>query len=441
MSALRSYATAGVALMGAGAIAVTPITASPPAVETLPSAVQLAAAVDPITPLRELFNNSEVNLAGLANALLEAPAPVLQQVIVNQLGHLGELPDVEGIVGQIGTNLKQALTALVAKDLSTLTPGAGALWELLPLTFDVPPELQPVLDFTTNYLSGVLLGLVGPAVAPVLALGGSITSIIDGLNAENPDGAAALNTLINIPATMTDAFLNGGQTIDLSPLLDALGVTIDVGGIGGKLGLTLGGVLSPGGSLLDAVNLDLVIGGEVIPGVTGQGVGAIGSMIGLTKAIAKAIGWDGTGNPLAPSTPAPLVKSVDDPGAVPTSVLRSPLPSAVTSADDTSDGGARGGNLPTLTLVKEGAASTTAGEKSDVEPTQPGDGKNESDPHTRAADHFSNAVRDAGQKVSTAISNAGKGVKNLADTAAKKRAEKRAERRAAKAQSSSASGD
>ena len=108
---LRPYATAGVAMLGASAIAIAPVVVSPvlPDIRVASPAVHLSAAIDPLTPLLDLFNKSEVNVAGLVAAWLEAPAPVLQQVIANQIGYLGQLPDIGVILEQMGANLVAAL--------------------------------------------------------------------------------------------------------------------------------------------------------------------------------------------------------------------------------------------------------------------------------------------------------------------------------------------
>ncbi|OBF17100.1 outer membrane porin GjpA [Mycobacterium sp. ACS4331] len=419
MTALRSYATAGVALMGAGAIAITPITPSLPTVEVSHPTVQLSAAVDPITPLRELFNNTEVNFAGLVNTWLEAPSPVLQQVIVNQLTYLGELPDIGLILDQIGTNTKAALNALVAADFDALSPNGAAFYELIPLMLELPAELQPLIDFTASSLSGVLIGLVGPVLAPVVALGASISSILGELTAENPDLGAAINTLVNIPTKMVDAFLNGGQTVDLTPVLEALGVHLDIGGgTSFEVGLTLGGLLSQGGTMLNALNLTTLYEGEPVEGgyLPGQPVGAIGSLIGLAQAIAKAIGWDGTGNPLAPQAPEPAIAplaertALDGPAAVPASVLDAPaLTGSADTGSDATDTAA-GADLTKVTLVSD--AEDNAADA----PSQPATGTE------------SDGVKSAGQKVAEAISDAGRTLKDRAEQAAQKRAEKKAER-------------
>lgn len=319
---LRPYATAGVALVGASVIAITPVAPPTSDIRVANPAVQLSASVDPVTPWLEVFDNSAVNFAGLANAWLEAPAPILQQVIANQIGYLSELPDFPVIIGQMLGNLEAALAAPFAIDPDTLEStnpllSHRSLWTILSALEEdgsspIPSALQPLLNFSTSYTSGILLGLVGPVIGPILALAASVTAIVENLTGAAPDLEAAFSTLINTPAVMADAFLNGGQTLDVTPVLDALGLSLDlpateVNGVG----ITFGGLLSPGGSIFNALDFDITIAGFLDVHIPGNGPGAIGSIIGLSQAIAKAIGWDGTGNPLAP----PLDTPGDEEGA------------------------------------------------------------------------------------------------------------------------------
>lgn len=317
--ALRPYITTGVALVGASAIAVAPIAPTPPDIQITNPAVQLSAAIDPITPWLEVFNDSEVNFANLANEWLAAPLPVLQQVIANQIGYVGELPDFEAIAGQIIENLQAAAEAPFAEDLTTLDPLHQLVYGILvngipPLLPPVlPADLAPIIALTTTSLSGVLLGIVGPVIAPVLALAASTQAIIANLTGETPDLETALNTLINVPAAMTGAFLNGGQTLDITPLVSLLGS--DLLPEGTTIGVTFGGLLSPGGSVFNALDLvvplDDILGVPVDLEIPGQGPGAIGSLVDLSKVIARAIGWDGSGNPLAPPLDTSAVELTD----------------------------------------------------------------------------------------------------------------------------------
>ncbi|KUI39060.1 outer membrane porin GjpA [Mycobacterium sp. GA-2829] len=337
-TSVRPFATAGIALVGASAIAIPPLVATPtlPEVKVANPAVQLSAAVDPIEAWLQVFETSGANLEKLADAWLQTPAPVLQQVLANQFGYLGELPDVGAIAEQIGTNLEAALTSLFAEDLSTLEGDHGPVYDLLlhgipgfipPV---VPADLAPLVQFSTSYLSGVLLGLVGPVVAPVLALAASTNAIVGNLTGDEPDFEAALNTLVNTPAAMADAFLNGGQSVDITPLLKAVGLESPFPDLDFGARLVFGGLLSPGGSIFNAMSIDLGDGS----GPTGVGPGAIGSLIGLSQTIAKAIGWDGIGNPLAPRVDAPALKTADDTSV---SASKTVTVQAITAGDTVTD--------------------------------------------------------------------------------------------------------
>ncbi|ADT97820.1 hypothetical protein [Mycolicibacterium gilvum] len=345
---LRPYATAGVAMLGASAIAIAPVVVTPtlPDLKVVSTGVQLNAAIDPLTPLLELFNSSEVNVAALVDAWLEAPAPILQQIIANQIGYLGQLPDIGAILAQMGTNLVAGLRSPFAEDPSTLEPLHASIYELIvdgiPGAIEpAPPQLVPLLEFTTTYLSGVLVGLAGLVMNPVLALGGGIHSVFQSLIGEDADLGAAINTLINIPTAMADAFLNGGQSMVVTPLLTALGLELPIPGM--EVELNFGGLLSPGGSMFNSLNL--VFGpGDELPG---QGAGLIGSLVALSKVIAKAIGWDGEGNPLAPPlTPQSTLREATDTSlaSVSTVTLETGTAAVVDAAEDAES--ASGGSAP-----------------------------------------------------------------------------------------------
>lgn len=357
---VRPFATAGIAVVGASAIAMSPLVATPslPRLEMANPAVHLSAAVDPIEAWLQVLDTSGVNLENLAESWLKAPAPLLQQVIANQLGYLGELPDVEAIAAQIGTNVRAALTTVFAEDLGTLdsthSDVYGLLLNGLPpiLPPVVPADLAPLVQFSTSYLSGVLLGVVGPVIGPILALAAGANAIVANLGGEDPDFEAALNTLVNTPAAMADAFLNGGQSVDITPLLKAVGLESPIPGLEFGARLVFGGLLSPGGSIFNAMSIDLGDGS----GPTGVGPGAIGSLIGLSQAIAKAIGWDGTGNPLAAptATQSPNLRELSD-----ASIKTSKTVTLQTAgADDTTAGEAAAKTADETATTESGSAAT-----------------------------------------------------------------------------------
>ena len=174
--------------------------------------------------------------------------------------------------------------------------------------------LKPVLDFTTSPFSGVLLSLIGPVIGPVVSLVNSAGAIIDALKASDFEGA--ISELINIPANFTNALLNGGQFLDLKPLLSAVGVALPDSIQ--SLGFNMGGLLSAGISpvaptgndplatvMFDglAFTADLGVGSAITnPGLS---VGPIGSLIGLGNYVADSIAVPPPASTAAAGDPPP----------------------------------------------------------------------------------------------------------------------------------------
>lgn len=177
--ALRPYATAGVALVGASIIVVTPV--APPLPEIQAHSVKL---VDAWT---DLVSDTTANLSNIAaNSDPTAIAGVFQALLSNPLGVI------------------QALTDLTP----TVTTELGSL----PATVNI--ELPPGLE-----LGIAQLGAWATTLESVNEVVGQLSS--------NPAGA--FNTLLEAPATILNGFLNGEDNISL---LDG---TINIAGFNGIL--------------------------------------------------------------------------------------------------------------------------------------------------------------------------------------------------------------
>ncbi|EHB56407.1 hypothetical protein MycrhDRAFT_3601 [Mycolicibacterium rhodesiae JS60] len=332
----RPFIAAGVAVVGTSAIALSPVVLPPPAVLAAPT-VQLAASTD----WAEVFGKAGENATALLDTWREAPAPILQQMAANLRTYLTELPDLPGIAAQIQANFQNALAAPLAPDPSTLDTTHRTFYELLPAIMQLPgvPDLlqlsisptgEQLLAFSTTALSGVLLGMAGPVLGPLVVLASSLEAIRTDLGATTPDVAGAMSTLAGIPAAMTDAFLNGGQHVDVTALAKAFGPAIGVSFPDGvEVGIALGGLLSPGGSIFNA--LDFAYDNELlgvlhihVPLATGTPVGPIGAMMEFARTIAKAIGWEApSGAAAARSASATSVAAANE---VPRSVVNSSTP-------------------------------------------------------------------------------------------------------------------
>ncbi|MCX2933058.1 outer membrane porin GjpA [Mycobacterium sp. CVI_P3] len=292
------------AVVGASAIAISPVATPPPDVRA--EAMNLAAAS---TDWADVFTTARENATALFNSWLEAPVPILQQILANQAEYVTELPDIAGILAQMQANFQAAVDTPLAPDPSTLDTTHRTFYELLPaieqlpgipdlLQLSISPTGKQLLALSTTTLSGVLVGLAGPVLGPLLVLASSLRSINSDLAAATPDVTSAMNTLADIPAAMTDAFLNGGQHVDLTALVEAVGPSIGVTFPDGvQVGIALGGLLSPGGSAFNALDFayDNNLLGVLhihVPLATGTAVGPFGAMMEFGRSIATAIGWE-----------------------------------------------------------------------------------------------------------------------------------------------------
>jgi len=316
----RPWIAAGVALVGAGAIAATPVAALPglPAVH-FPT-VALTADFDPLGAWQDVFDTAKANVTTLTDSAV--PMVAMQQLIANLIN--GDSIDPKAIIDAIAQpdtdiNLSPSPLTLSNDGLQTLV--ALVLPQYLPSDFPLSTdELTPILSFMASPLSGVLMGALGPSIAPLVALGNSVTEIGNALSGDDADVSAALQEMANLPANMLGGFLNGA-TVDLAGLIPTL---TDAGLLPEEmdvtaLSYTFGGLLSPGSTANDVEGFlngitdgsSPGIGGSILNGlglttglmgfplvIDGQGVGPIGAWEGLQEIIAMTLGWDGVGNPL-----------------------------------------------------------------------------------------------------------------------------------------------
>lgn len=330
--ALRPYATAGIALVGASLIAVTPLTTPLPE-GAVTRDVELAA-IDFTGAWEDAFNTAVTNFQDLQtasqdanNALLDAlgsPNPDLnlaelgaaltflagdQKTFIDPLTHW--TINGAGPEGDITVDATHAfLYAILTNQAHDFAP------ELLPA---VDPSIPPIVNFLSSPLSGLLIGAVSPSIAPWVALGNSFGAISEDLFGENPNTDAALQELVNIPANMVNGLLNGA-TLNLDALAPAINDSglLPEGNSVTSLSFEFGGLLNPG--LVGANPIDINTFGDSIPGggsifnalgltleasislggppivltlpFLPHGVGLAGAMVGLEQVVAEWLGGD-----------------------------------------------------------------------------------------------------------------------------------------------------
>lgn len=352
--AVRSFAQAGVIALSASAIALTPLAPSVSANHLSPLsstavsnvAVQLTGAFNPLQPWIDGFQTAGANAKVLGQTFFEAPAVLLQQFLANQVSHVGTILRDPGSIGavlkDVGHNVQSAIREATllgtAPDDWTMADSNdvwhGLVAQMLPNMLPTAGNPQAsafitqVVNVLASPLSGILMGLVGPAVSPVVALVNSITAI--GNSLLHGDLAKAVQTAINIPASVVNGFLNGAN-LNLDALAPLITKTMPAGNSLSKLNIQFGGLFTAGttgmdlsgigGSILNS--LGMIATTDLAPDdplpITGWGIGPIGALLNFTRLMAKAIGWDGTGNPLLPkaTNPAPPAAAAASPSSVP----------------------------------------------------------------------------------------------------------------------------
>lgn len=232
---LQPFTTAGIALVGASAIALSPL--APPPVTTSATtavstaAVQLSAAVDPLTRWGQVASSTATNIEGIAGHWLNNPLPLERQIAANLqtyandviTGLTNTLPYVQTWATSV---MPQALETAFAQiqagepdvAASTISVAIGSvIFAAMPLSslLGIPRYMvdhfgvavKEVLSVQT--MLTVITALNGALSRSINAIGVGARAALDASNAGDP--LAALTSIANIPAEITDAILNSNS--------------------------------------------------------------------------------------------------------------------------------------------------------------------------------------------------------------------------------------
>ncbi|MDH6196903.1 hypothetical protein M2272_003556 [Mycobacterium frederiksbergense] len=227
---LRPYVTAGVALVGAGVIAATPI-APPPlatsATHVSTASVALTAAVDPITRWGQVIGDITEDIGELADFYMQRPLPIATAMANNLQTYAGmyatALPATatnlqNWATGVMGPAIQKAIGELLAgqpqQAAATFNGGLTAvMFALLPAMklIDIP---RLMIDHATllvkevvsvPVMSQLMLPLTLTSMA-ISTLGASAQEALDAFEAGDPIGG--LTAIANIPANLANGQLN-----------------------------------------------------------------------------------------------------------------------------------------------------------------------------------------------------------------------------------------
>ncbi|MGB3483720.1 MAG: hypothetical protein WBB07_16095 [Mycobacterium sp.] len=236
----RSYLTAGVAFIGAGAIAVSPISPINPSLPDIvvPAAasstpVELTAIVNPIELWAQTIATAAGNLGTLAETFLADPAPILAKIAQNGIISASTAAGIVGLgvegffngVAAMPAAFQAAIDQIIAGDFENGIPSLGnvLLLPIIQAAFpiilgtslgDIVALLQNPFDNISNVI-GVLpqaigllgLPLLGLVISPLGQVGLTVQAIFDGIT--TGDFEAALNAVISFPSDLVGTIVNG----------------------------------------------------------------------------------------------------------------------------------------------------------------------------------------------------------------------------------------
>lgn len=250
LTAARSYLMTGVALVGAGAIAVSPV--APPIPDVAPSTLavsnlQLSALANPFEVYGQVLENTIANFGALGERVIADPAPILAQILENQWNSARQLGAAFQSAGESLANsfspdnpfgvpalLRTAADEVGAGNLEgainslwqvMLTPLLGPAVTLIPAITSVHRQpvqnLLNVIDQTQLPITLFAIGVLSPIYAGFVKAGGAfVQDVFDAVRTGDLEGLA--NAFITGPAAVINGFLNG-DGIDAGFLSPGLG--------------------------------------------------------------------------------------------------------------------------------------------------------------------------------------------------------------------------
>lgn len=342
--ASRSYLATGAALVSASAIAISPI-APPvpdihlPAINASSASVALSAAVNPLVTWGEVIETSLANINAVGQRWLGDPAPLLRQILANQLQMATNFPAVaQALVARLGQwnpADPNSIPATIDQFITNQIDGVGILADTLDSViqqlnalmnpndpFGVPATLRQIFNeissgqyaqgFTTFTSLAVAVGfpiiMAGFPVAGVLAQPfRDLADIIDPTGVASRPLINVANFIERIPSVLPSVLINGvlgplnsagvataqsledivGALRNADPVMLASAVLNAPAQITGAF---LNGIMAPGGFPMAGL-----IGGPF-------GISSIGSVMDAISSLAQAIASPGAG--LRSSAPA-----------------------------------------------------------------------------------------------------------------------------------------
>jgi hypothetical protein len=336
--AVRSYLTAGVALVGASVIAVSPMAPPMPDIHLpaihLPSIqsaeVDLAALANPFAAYQQVFDAANKNLQAILGTAADNPTPILTKVLSNQItgfqALLAALPTSADALKSAVTDAASAdpsssLAQLLASQPSALQTLVTALQTAFgqvstALTTTVPSLLQGAFtDLTDANVEGAVNNVLLAALAPVFPLANVLGPALGVVSAPLQSVVDAINTLGPVGTILANPLQNVVNVLNI-PTDQPFNVLLGVSGLIGPLveapaaaGAAIQGVINaigtgdPASVLSAVVNAPAVIAGGVLNGGLGPDIGdLVAPGLGLPPGLLHAV-FGGVLSPALSSIP------------------------------------------------------------------------------------------------------------------------------------------
>jgi len=235
--AVRPYATAGIALVGASVIAISPLAPPMPGAQALQRTVssvgvELSAAVNPIENWVQVFQKSAANLGAIGQQIAADPAPILSQIVANQIASLKVLQAAfntnagtlklifQGAPGAIETARGQLQSGNITGAVDTINNNIIiplALAAVQAVSDSTVPLVNTVNNFAKafatlpNAVFQVVLPMTFPLLSTINVIVQATQDVYDGVVASDP--GAVISTLVNLPANLVGGFLNGSGMV------------------------------------------------------------------------------------------------------------------------------------------------------------------------------------------------------------------------------------
>ncbi|MEY8016527.1 PE family protein [Mycobacterium servetii] len=254
----------------------------------LQSAFQALAAGDingAVSDLQQGFANLFVTGVDVSTTGSFPPGPLIADVrLTGALADLSPILAVPGMRTEYLTSLLPAgsIPAQITQNLTNVldtVADTSLVANVLLKTTIIPPSATLSLTATAGLPTALALDAIGAPVDAANAFGASTTAFVGAVQTGNWSGAAT--ALVDAPAVVTDAFLNGQSTLPIA---------FEVSGNPAVLNLPLNGILVPPTPYTATVTVPLVgpittaVGGTPLSGL------ATGLLIYAPEQLALAIG-------------------------------------------------------------------------------------------------------------------------------------------------------